>query len=344
MESKDGHLFSVLQTRKNGVLSSPRKIEPASVTSRDLLIARFVEKALTRIPRFGAALLNLLDAIGKGLSILEIVWEVREGQVWVRELKSRAPGRFSFAPDGTLRLSPDEFLARVGENESRSLPDRKFLRFTFGGLYDEPYGRGLCARAYWYYWFKKNNTKFWVIYNEKFGAPTVVGKYRPGASEEERRRLFDVVESLQNDTGVTVPESITLELLEARRSGNASPIANGDWCNAEISRLARRNAHLQRGPPIGQPGPVNGPRARARRVCRSRRARTRRRHQLATRAMAGGLQLRPPRRSSPMDHRHHPKRLSRLRNRPRPRTAELRRATTRRLFLRKIQATRSRPR
>jgi phage gp29-like protein len=238
MESKDGHLFSVLQTRKNGVLSSPRKIEPASVTSRDLLIARFVEKALTRIPRFGAALLNLLDAIGKGLSILEIVWEVREGQVWVRELKSRAPGRFSFAPDGTLRLSPDEFLARVDGNESRSLPDRKFLRFTFGGLYDEPYGRGLCARAYWYYWFKKNNTKFWVIYNEKFGAPTVVGKYRPGASEEERRRLFDVVESLQNDTGVTVPESITLELLEARRSGNASTYRElADWCNDEISRL-----------------------------------------------------------------------------------------------------------
>ncbi len=238
MESKDGHLFSVLQTRKNGVLSSPRKVEPASVARRDLQIAQFVEKALNRIPRFGAALLNLLDALGKGLSVQEIVWEMREGQVWVRELKSRAPGRFCFAPDGALRLSPWDSAPGGEVSESQSLPERKFLRFTFGGLYDNPYGRGLCGRAYWYYWFKKNNTKFWVVYNEKFGSPTVVGKYRPGASEEERRRLFEVVESLQNDTGVTVPESITLELLEARRSGNASTYRElADWCNDEISRL-----------------------------------------------------------------------------------------------------------
>ena len=238
MESKDGHLFSVLQTRKNGVLSSPRKMEPASVARHDLQVARFVEKALGRIPRFGAALLNMLDAIGKGLSVQEIVWEVREGQVWVRELKSRAPGRFCFAPDGALRLSPWDVSLESGVPESLPLPGRKFLRFTFGGLYDNPYGRGLCGRAWWYYWFKKNNTKFWVVYNEKFGSPTVVGKYRPGASEEERHRLFEVVESLQNDTGVTVPESVTLELLEARRSGNASTYRElADWCNDEISRL-----------------------------------------------------------------------------------------------------------
>ena len=52
------------------------------------------------------------------------------------------------------------------------------------------------------------------------------------------RRLYEVIESLQNDTGVTVPDSITVELLEARRSGNASTYRDlADWCNDEISKI-----------------------------------------------------------------------------------------------------------
>jgi len=255
MEEKDGHLFAVLQTRKNGVLSCPRKVVAVSDSRRDQEIARFIERALRRIAGFDQSLLNVLDALGKGLSIQEIVWEIRDGQVAVRELKSRAPGRFLFADDGALRLNvyatpgfstpadayADNAAAQTGLSRSlwgQALPDRKFIRFTFGGLYDNLYGRGLCARAYWYYWFKKNNLKFWVIYNEKFGSPTVIGKYRPGASEEDRRRLFEVIDSLQNDTGVTVPESVSLELLEAQRTGNASTYRElAEWCNDEISKI-----------------------------------------------------------------------------------------------------------
>ncbi|MBN1867122.1 DUF935 family protein [Candidatus Sumerlaeota bacterium] len=250
MEEKDGHLFAVLQTRKNGVLSCPRKVVPASENPRDQEIARFVEQSLHRIRGFDATLMNILDALGKGLSIQEIVWEERQGRIEARELKSRAPARFAFGPDESLRLAA-ETVALVSTSadaprtsgqgpwtDPRPLPERKFVVFVFGGLYQNPYGLGLCARAYWYYWFKKNNLKFWVIYNEKFGSPTILGKYRPGATDEDRQRLYEVIESLQNDTGVTVPESITIELLEARRTGNASTYRDlADWCNDEISKI-----------------------------------------------------------------------------------------------------------
>lgn len=238
MEEKDGHLFAVLQTRKNGVLACPRRIVAASDSPRDQEIARFVDKVLNRIRDFDQSLLQLLDALGKGLSVLEILWEVRDGHVWAKELRSRAPRRFSFSSDGALQLSPDFLPASSPANAARPLPDRKFLRFTFGGLYGNPYGRGLCARAYWYCWFKKNNLKFWVMFNEKFGAPTVVGRYRPGATDEERGQLLQIIDSLQNDSGVTIPESVTLELLEARRSGNVSTYRElADWCNDEISKI-----------------------------------------------------------------------------------------------------------
>ncbi|MCX7013580.1 MAG: DUF935 family protein, partial [Candidatus Sumerlaeota bacterium] len=250
MEEKDGHLFSVLQTRKTGVLARERKLLPASETDADRRVADFVDDILDCIPQFPQALFNILDALGKGFSVQEIVWTYRDdGRVGVAGLKSRWPGRFCFDRDERLRLldSPTsaQWLAALGgfdsgrlEAASRPLPERKFLVFTFGGQYGNSYGKGLCARAYWYYWFKKNNLKFWGLYNEKFGAPTVVAKYQHGVTEEERRRLMEVLESLQSDAGVAIPENITLEFLEARNSdGGATYQALGDWCNDEMAKI-----------------------------------------------------------------------------------------------------------
>jgi phage gp29-like protein len=120
------------------------------------------------------------------------------------------------------------------------LPPEKFIVFAFDARHGNPYGNGLCQKAYWYYWFKKNNLKFWVVFNEKFGSPTVVGKYRSGASDEERNRLLEVMESLQNDTGIVVPETMVIELLEARRAGSLNTYRDlADWCNDEIPKIVR---------------------------------------------------------------------------------------------------------
>ncbi len=260
MEDKDAHLFAVLQTRKNGVLSRPRKIVAASDDARDQKIADFVKGALEAIDDFDGALLALLDAVGKGFSVVEVLWRVDGASVGIDALKPRPQGRFRFDADGRLRILPPygSTIARRDEGSDATsqssiqypasslhqslyglpVPPRKFLCFTFGVTPESPYGRGLLTKAYWYYWFKKNNLKFWVLFNEKFGAPTIIGKYRIGASEDERKRLYEVVESLQNDTGVTIPENTALEFLEAKRSGTINTYRDlADWCNDEMSKL-----------------------------------------------------------------------------------------------------------
>ena len=255
MEDKDGHLYSVLQTRKNGALSRDRKVVAASDSGRDREVADFVARALERIPQFDQALKNALDALGKGFSVTEIIWSVAGNQIGIAALKSRFQGRFVFDLDGRLRLLDESEVLpltpgwanwpmsavasdRAPSPPGRTLPEEKFIILTFDGRHDNPHGNGLCQKAYWYYWFKKNNLKFWVIFNEKFGSPTVVGKYRTGASDEERDRLLGVIDSLQSDTGVVVPESMVIELLEARRSGNINTYRDlADWCNDEISKI-----------------------------------------------------------------------------------------------------------
>jgi phage gp29-like protein len=258
MEDKDGHLYSVLQTRKNGVLSRERKVVAASDAPRDREVADFIERALHRIPQFDQALRVILDALGKGVSVTEILWAMDAGRVVIAALKSRFQGRFLFDLEGKLCLQNDANTARGSWNAAgpsglltvtgeslvlqpqvgRLLPPEKFIVFTFDARHGNPYGNGLCQKAYWYYWFKKNNLKFWVIFNEKFGSPTVVGKYRAGTSDDERDRLLEVIDGLQNDTGIVVPETMVIELLEARRSGNVNTYRDlADWCNDEISKI-----------------------------------------------------------------------------------------------------------
>jgi len=261
MEDKDAHLFAVLQTRKNGVLARPSKIVAASDAAHDQKVADFVRKTLEILQGFEDALLGLLDALGKGFAVLEILWKVEGGRVGIDALKIRAQERFYFDSDGRLCIlsssSPgflrrdDAFTSQPQSSPASTslnrpfpilpasiVPPRKFIYFTFCSTPESPYGSGLLVKAYWYYWFKKNNLKFWVLFNEKFGSPTIIGKYRLGAGEEERKRLHEVVSSLQNDTGVTIPENVALEFLEAKRTGTINTYRDlADWCNDEMSKL-----------------------------------------------------------------------------------------------------------
>lgn len=235
MEDKDPHLASLLQTRKLGVLARERKIEAASEDQRDRDLARWVEEVLGQLPGWNAALGHLVGAISRGMAVVEVLWGFdRNGRIIPRALKPRAAERFELDTDGQWRLlDPMNLSATPG----RALPQRKFIFALYGATDERPHGKGLCERVYWYWWFKKHNQRFWLIYNEKFGSPTVVARHQAGLSETERARLLEVVESIQTDAGVTLPEGIGLELLEAARSGGASSYRDlAQWCNNEISQ------------------------------------------------------------------------------------------------------------
>lgn len=257
MEEKDGHLYSVMQTRLNGLLGLRRRIVPASDASAAARErAAFASVALDCIPRFEAMLRALLDGIAKGFAVVELVWgRTPDGKLAIVDWIAHPQEWFAFDEDGELLLLTPPF--RGGENAAidplllsapgrSSLPaagatrppERKFIALRFGADARNPYGRGLALRAYWYYWFKKNTLKFWAIYNEKFGAPTAVASYAPGTPAEERTRLRELLDSLQTDSSVVLPESVTLSLLEAGRAAGADTYREFlDWCNDETSRI-----------------------------------------------------------------------------------------------------------
>ena len=61
MLDKDGHLYSVIQTRIYGVLGRERSVIPASDAPRDVAMAAWVREALGTLPGWEEALRDLLS-------------------------------------------------------------------------------------------------------------------------------------------------------------------------------------------------------------------------------------------------------------------------------------------
>ena len=252
MEEKDAHLHSVLQTRINGLLGLPRRVVPSADTAPARAAAAFANDAFAQIPRAEQLLRALLDGISKGFAVVELLWDYdAAGRLIISDWIAHPQEWFAFDAEGRLLLLTPPFRgsgapipihagrATYGANAAIAPPPRKFIALRFGADFRNPYGRGLCQRAYWLYWFKKNCLKYWAVFNEKHGMPTAVATCGAGTQAEERTRLRAILDALQTDSSIVLPETVKLSLLEANRSGSSGNYREFlDWANDEISKLA----------------------------------------------------------------------------------------------------------
>jgi len=268
---KDAHLSALITQRKAAVLSWEREVVPADGSPAALQAAAVVEQALAGIGTGNALrggdggfehdLAELLDAIPYGLAVSEVIWERKDIRVgaghcarpqWEQQddmdgdgapplqnslilpkaLLSRHPRRFVFAADGDLRL-----LSEAEPVKGEPVPARKFIVFAPYGRHEDPYGLPQLRSVWWLAYFKRQVLKFWVMYCEKFGTPTAVLKHPLSASEREKRAYRRIIGSIQQETGLVVPEGVELELLEAQRAGSAQTYRELiEFANREMSK------------------------------------------------------------------------------------------------------------
>jgi len=238
--ARDAHTAAVLQTRYLAVVGKEWSIQPAGdyvrrrgavreVSQQDIEIARFVEDVLMSC-NFDQLRLELLQAILYGYWGAEIIWKVRDGHIVIDQFLGKHPRRFCFTLEREPRLlTPD---SRVS---GEPLPDRKFLIFQYGDS-DNPYGQGLGQKLWWPVWFKKHGIKFWVIFMEKFSMPTPVGKYPPQAAEQ-RGKLLEAIDAIRTETGIVIPDSMSIELMEASRQGDGSYRSACEYFDQQISKV-----------------------------------------------------------------------------------------------------------
>ena len=84
-----------------------------------------------------------------------------------------------------------------------------------------PIRGGLARAAGWAYLFKNYVLKDWVTFTEVFGQPLRVGKYHPGASEQDKQALLNAVSRIGTDAAAIMPESMVIEFTEANQNGSS---------------------------------------------------------------------------------------------------------------------------
>jgi SPP1 gp7 family putative phage head morphogenesis protein len=225
MERKDTQYASCLQTRKNALLSQGWQITPASDEKSDMEVANFVETSFKSVEgTFEQNLRELMDAYGKGYSILEKIWWIPEigplsGKATLKALHHKPPQYFRFLRDEYGNLKPDGLeIVKEGSLTGTPLPISKFIIYSFNSKYGNPWGLGLGSVCSWYYWFKKNGLKWWALFLEKFGMPTVLIKEQgtvQAPAEADIAEAKKVAEAIQTDTAAYIPPQFVFDLLEA---------------------------------------------------------------------------------------------------------------------------------
>ena len=237
MEMKDLHYRSVLSTRKDAITGLEIKVIPAGDDRRDTELAEAVERDIVRnsSAKIYALIRDMLDALAKGFSVNEIVWDTGATPWKPAAYRFRDPRWFQYDDDTgkTLMLR-----APLG----CGLEPLKPFRFVV----HEPHlvsgsqiTAGLALPALYYWMLKSYGVTSWAAFLDRYGYPIRIGKYGRKATEQDRATLKRAVAAIGQDFGAVIPESAAIEIIEAKTAGAASGVYEkmADWIDRQISKL-----------------------------------------------------------------------------------------------------------
>jgi phage gp29-like protein len=231
IEERDLHYAGVLGTRKRSVSQLDVTVEAAADDAASVGHADMVREWLQR-DALQDELFNMLDAIGKGISFNEIVWDTSAGEWRPARIEWRDPRWFRFDRiDGTTPL-----LRSAGGDEP--LPAFKFIVAVVRAKSGLPIRSGLARLAAWAWMFKAFTQRDWAIFTQTFGQPIRVGKYAPNATEEQKETLFRAVANIAGDCAAIVPDGMVIEFIESKNVGQGSDLflKRSDWLDQQVSK------------------------------------------------------------------------------------------------------------
>lgn len=254
MEEKDLHLGGILQTRKLAVSGLEWDILPASDAPEDKKIADSAAEMVEYIENFEDFLLDALDAIGKGFVVQEIMWEMSEGHVWIKEVNWVHQRRFTFNSPAAVLKTP-KLLTDEAPAWGEDLPPNKFIIHKYRARSGATQRGGILRPCAYMYLFKNYDIKDWLIFNELFSVPMRVGKYKPGAGDQEKEALKRAVFNLGVDAAAVISDNTIIEILESERRGDAGIFSQlAEFCDKAMSKGVLGHT----GSAEGTPGKLGG--------------------------------------------------------------------------------------
>jgi phage gp29-like protein len=232
MEERDLHYASVMQTRRLSASGLTRVVVEAADSGPPVEHAEFL-RGVVEDARFGDLLRGLLDALGKGYSVVEVLWGEHLGR-WVPiAYKWRDPRLFRYDTDtlSVLRIKGATI------DQDRDLEPGHFVRLEASHKTGVPIRGGLARLACVAAMIKSYSIKDWLAFAEVYGQPLRVGRYPASATEDDVSRLYSAVANLGTDFAAVLPETSRIELVSAHASGGGEVFARlAEYVDAQISK------------------------------------------------------------------------------------------------------------
>ncbi|MBD8554908.1 DUF935 domain-containing protein [Rhizobium sp. CFBP 8762] len=232
IEERDPHYTAVLGTRKRAVAQLPITVKAASDSAAHKQHADLVQQWLDR-QILQASLFDMLDAIGKGISVLEVDWQAR-GNILLPAALMWRPMRWFVLDDS----DGETLMLRDGVHRE-PMAEHKFIIHRHKAKSGLTIRSGVARIAAWSWMFKSFTIKDWAIFCQNFGQPIRIGKYGRGATEAEKDILWRAVSNIAGDCAAIVPLDMLIEFHEVGSKGSSTDMyeRRADWHDRTISKL-----------------------------------------------------------------------------------------------------------
>lgn len=214
---KDPHISAVYQTRKLAVAGLEWNIVPFDETPRSKELAEFVKDALYSMDNLEQDLIGLLDAIGKGFAVGEVLWGQSayggtQNKIVPKKIMNRPQRRFQFnATSRELQLKT------LGNSFfGISTYPYKFIIHRNSQKYENPFGEAVDEKIYWMWYFKKQAIKFWMQHSESTAAPIPFVKHPAKTTDETKREALEIARKIRNGSYGRIPDNFEIVFAEAQ--------------------------------------------------------------------------------------------------------------------------------
>ena len=246
LEERDAHYRSVLSTRKHAVEGLELYVQAGSDDKAALAIADAVNEDIINHADCMDLIKNALDALGKGFSVNEIIWDT-SGSRWKPEtFIYRDPRWFAYDKEsGVLSLRDAYGL------ELHPLEPYKFIVHEPNLLSGKQITSGLSFTALFYWLIKTYDVTSWAAFADRFGYPVRLGKYGRKATKEDIATLKRAVAAIGSDVGAVIPDAMAIDIIESKTTAGNSEVYEkiAEWADKQLSKLVLGQTASSEGTP-----------------------------------------------------------------------------------------------
>jgi phage gp29-like protein len=237
---RDPHVASIMQSAKLNVAGMKWDIEAhlekgeKKASKRNQEIADFVKHSLNNVGYFPQHMYNLMGALGMGFAVSEIIWDITDEGIVIKDILNRPQRRFQFdAVDRSLRLRDlkDPYYGI-------ELPNKKFIVHRCSSQWENPFGDALDQSLYWMWLFKKTVLKFWMQHLQVGASSIPIVKHPTGANQNFKAEALEIAKMIRNGAYGRIPANFEILWAEAKNAiQNAEAYSQFvRLCNDEMSK------------------------------------------------------------------------------------------------------------